>query len=216
MTIEAPARAGSVHRTAAIGALVAAACYLAQPLLVIFAAMPEYPTAAEQKSLSWIGPYQTVFFAGVGIGTLILVTAIRRLVGDGTGARVAERLGLAAAFGWFVTAGFSWAAASALLSDVAEVTGDLSVQRAIVLVANQGPMAGVVVSSIGLAGWLGWLAVAGRRAGIVGPFLAVAAWLVVLSTAGPLLAGFPPFGLPVLIIFMIALGVSMLRRSRAA
>lgn len=233
----APAAVASeskLFRVAGIGALIAGLSYLIQPLIVFIIdpaanAVPNpddpsawYPDPANALESWYLGSEQSLQFALVAVGTLMLVIALgilarSRGAESGVWAQMSHVLGLASGIGWIVVAGLSFATHSLVAFSLTDfANAGLEAQKiglqsvAIVLVGA------LALVSLATAGWVLGLATVGRKARIVGLPLAVLCYLaaaVLLANVFVNPTGFP-FGQLAFLIFLLVFGIVFLVKAR--
>lgn len=209
----------SMYRFAGWGAIVAAACYLAQPFIVLLASQQEeeWLSPADIESSVWQGPLGAAVFVGVGLGTLAAVVGLDRLIAprvSDPGWRVTHLLGVVTAIGWLLMGGLS----VGQYSTVARAMGDIGADLPTVQVGLQSGM--VVITGVlamaatAFAGWLVGLVRWGRRAGVIGRPAAVVALVAAAACLVPQLLWSQPFGMLAAIPALLVLGVALVRRAR--
>ena len=221
-----PRTTAGLLRTAGLGALLGFAAWLLVPVRVFlmptegdFDKNPElfYKTAEQIADERWSGLYYLVAFGGIGIGLLVLVTALGRAAGAGgvvsdLGLRPGQLGGFA-----FVLAGSVYVGFYAFGDSSGEITDEESVQRLVhvgVEVASTGLL---VAGAVGFAALLLWLGTAGRTAGIAGVPALIAAVVFVLALIVPLaLAGQPMAAISLQPLFCLVLGIAFLVKARKA
>ncbi|MCO8273668.1 hypothetical protein M1L60_24025 [Actinoplanes sp. TRM 88003] len=195
----------SPYRTAGVAALVAAAAYLVQPVLVALGAGEEsrMGTAAYLAERTWQGALGGVVFAAVGIALAVTVRAVAAATGyDGIG----SWLGRLSAGAWVAVGGLSLAPYSSVGVGIDELTTDPTLQRVVAHTVDVVNTGFIAVAAIGFAGWVALLG-AGKVLSRVG---VVAALVVVV----PILVWSQPWGVLVMIPYLLVLGVVCLRRAR--
>lgn len=212
------AESGSVHRFAGWGAVAAGACYLLQPLLVVLLwGEEEWSSPATIEAAVWRGPLEGAVFAGVGLGLLVAVIGLDRLVRrrvEAPGWRVAHVLGVVSSVGWLLMAGLSVGGSSSVARAMGDIGADLPTMQA-ALHMGAVMVAGVLAMvATAMAGWLLGLARWGRRAGVIGRPTAVVALVAAVACLVPQLIWSQPFGVLATIPALFVLGVALLRRAR--
>lgn len=206
----------SMYRFAGWGAVLAAGCYLLQPLYVTFAAEEEeWISPATIEQAVWRGPLEAAVFVGVGVGLLVVVVGLDRLVSarvSDPGWRVAHLLGVVSAIGWLLMGGLAVGGSST----VARAMGDIGADLPTMQVGMQAVLI-VVTGALGLvattfAGWLIGLARWGRRADVIGRPTAIVAVVAAIACVVPQLVWSQPFGALVAVPALVFIGVALLRR----
>jgi len=212
-----------LYRSAGIAALIAAAAYLFQPI-VVFVVQPPiegaggYPIASDLFALRALVPAELAVFTAIGVATVVLALAVFRLhaargAAPSLPSAVGVVLGVIAGFGWMGAAAGTLTAYGLYATNIAEITDDTVVQQAAIQAALLGNgMLSVPV--LAMSGWFALLATSGRRAGIVGWPLAVLCFAATAIVGGPALILLLPFGALALIPVFAVLGIAFLVKSR--
>jgi hypothetical protein len=212
---------GNTHRVAGTAAIAAAAAYLLQPVLVAANSGEELtPLPSEVRDVWWTGTLQAAVFSGVGIALLVLVLAVGDLIrpavgGLSAGLRALHVLGVVGAAGWLFAGAMALAGYSTVAAGIADSGAEEPAQRAALNMAWLVLTAGLELASIALALWLGLVSTVGRRAGVVGRPLAWAGFVVAVAMVATA-AFVVPFGMLLLIPYLLGLGIRLVRRGRAA
>jgi hypothetical protein len=224
-TTPAPVNISSLFRLAGVGGLLAFVTWLLQPIMMLFLIEYDeknpagsYHSAAEWANATWEGPYGLVAFAGVGIGIMLLTVGLTRaaeLKGAGAvGTTVARYLGLLATTAYVLLGGFGvgWAVFG---KNVADVTGNLEMQRLMSVVMDPISAGLLATAGVGLAGFFLWLGTAGRRLGLIGVPLAVLGARYVVAFVAPVAVNSQPMIAATLQpLLCLVLGIGCLLKSR--
>jgi hypothetical protein len=207
-----------------LGGVLAALSWSIQPILVTIlsgAEEDELPTLDDLMARPWAGPIEAVVFAGVGVGLLFLVMAVRVLLIDRAGlasvaARVTHVLGVFAGCTWILLAGWYLGPYTSVGESIAEAAADAAVQQAVLHIHSVGTIGIGVTALFGFAGWLLGVATVGRAYGVVGRPLAVAAVVAAAAAILPVLVipFSPPWGIVAVPAYAMIIGVAFLVRAR--
>jgi len=213
-----------LYLAAGLGGLGAALAWGAQPILVAIVSgdAGEHADFAYIASHPFNGVIEATVFSAIGVGMLYLVTALGRLgvasgVPASTSALVGHTLGVAASVTWFGVAGVFLAQYTSVGFGLGDAAPDRALQVGLYQLLGIIATGLLVVFSVGFAGWLIALAVAGRRRGVVGWPLSILALAAAALSIGQFLLPFaPPWGLVAGIGFAFVAGVAFLVAARRA
>lgn len=208
----------NTRRVAGWSAIVAAALYLLQPVIVALnglagAEEQDFLLPSQVRSIWWSGAVQALLMIAIGVAFLALVTGTGAILRDrmtSVWQQVAHTMGLLCGVGWLLAAAMGLAGYSTVAAFMAESGADEGAQKAALHMVNVTIEAFLALAAVGVAGWLVSLSIVGRRLGMIGPVLSVAGLVVAGAGLITTLIGFP-LGLLLLIPYLPFLGVRLLR-----
>lgn len=209
-----------LYRAAGLGGIGAFLAWLAQPVIVALAGEETSTTLETLRDRPFTGALEAVVFSGIGVGWLFFVVATTRLVRErthdlSTAARVGSVMGMAGASAWLLVAGLSLGPFTTVGASVSEVAPDSDLQGAMFHVAALVLTGALLTAVAGMAGFIVFLATAGRRAEVIGWPLTIVGILVLAGVAVNLLLPFsPPWALVGSILFVLIVGIAFLVKSR--
>lgn len=229
---EAPAKDGGpdpakkLYKTAGLGGLLAFVAWLGQPIQIFLGSSSEteddpglfYKTAEQIADERWAGAAGLAVFGGIGLGLLMLVTALGHAAAlrgqQGVFSTIGHRLGLLAATG-YLFAGTTAVGFHAFGDGVGDVTDDQGQQRILHVAVEAAQTGFLTAGAVGLAGWLLWLGTTGRKARLVGLPALVFAILFALAVVVPIaLMSMPMGGTMLQPFYCLGLGIAFLVKSR--
>lgn len=172
-------------RWAAWGATLVAAGYILLPsfraIVGLFLAQTEstFPRAADIPVNEWWGVAGAVIFGVIGVGMLMLVTAVG--VSDTPSERWAMALGVLGAGGYLLVGGHVRGMYSFASAKLVEISPDAGTQDAALWAINIAGNGPVVVAGCASAGWFWWIAWSGRRRGLFGRAVVVTATVAAIA-----------------------------------